>query len=459
MSLYSFYRISKPSQESVPENEIRPKYLSIRNRTFWGVTVAYSLYYVCRMSLSVVKQPLIDEGVLTAGQLGVIGSALLFVYAVGKFMNGFIADYCNIRRFMFTGLAISAGINLLMGILGIVDSMVALPLSVIFILFTLLWGVNGWMQSMGSPPGVISLSRWFPQSKRGTFYSIFSASPYLGEFISFILTGLIVGAFGWQWGFVVAAAAGGAGTVLILLTVSDTPESQGLPSIQQLSGEQVKTVDKMPTRELQKMIFKHPGIWVIALSSAFIYITKYAIAGWGVLFLQKERAFSLEQATQIIAFSAVFGVLGTVLAGWLSDRVVNSDRIRPAILSGAVSFVSLALFLFAGGGYMMNILYVSVFSLSIGVLYCIVAGLMAVDIVPRKATGAALGIVGISSYIAAGLQDITSGYLIQYNTAQVNGADVYDFGPVSYFWLAAALVSFVLPVLNWKKMKNQTINE
>ena len=454
MSLYSFYRISKPSGETVPENEIRPRYLSIRNRTFWGVTVAYSLYYVCRMSLSVVKQPLIDEGVLTAGQLGVIGSALLFVYAVGKFLNGFIADYCNIRRFMFTGLAVSAAINLLMGILGIVNGYTAIPLSVIFILFAVLWGLNGWMQSMGSPPGVISLSRWFPQSRRGTFYSIFSASPYLGEFISFILTGLIVGAFGWQWGFVVAAAAGGAGALLILLTVSDTPESQGLPSIQQLSGESVKPVDKMPTRELQKMIFRHPGIWVIALSSAFIYITKYAIAGWGVLFLQKERAFSLEQATQIIAFSAVFGVLGTVLAGWLSDRVFRSDRIRPAILSGAVSSVALALFLFAGGGYVMNVLYVSVFSLSIGVLYCIVAGLMAVDIVPRKATGAALGIVGISSYVAAGLQDITSGYLIQYNTVRVDGMDVYDFGPVSYFWLAAALVSFILPVMNWKKMKN-----
>ncbi|MBO5807721.1 MAG: MFS transporter [Bacteroidales bacterium] len=454
MSLYSFYRISKPSGETVPENEIRPRYLSIRNRTFWGVTVAYSLYYVCRMSLSVVKQPLIDEGFLTAGQLGVIGSALLFVYAVGKFLNGFIADYCNIRRFMFTGLAASAAINLLMGILGIVNGYTAIPLSVIFILFAVMWGLNGWMQSMGSPPGVISLSRWFPQSRRGTFYSIFSASPYLGEFISFILTGLIVGAFGWQWGFVVAAAAGGAGALLILLTVSDTPESQGLPSIQQLSGEDVKPVDKMPTRELQKMIFKHPGIWVIALSSAFIYITKYAIAGWGVLFLQKERAFSLEQATQIIAFSAVFGVLGTVLAGWLSDRVFRSDRIRPAILSGAVSFVALALFLYAGGGYVMNILYVSVFSLSIGVLYCIVAGLMAVDIVPRKATGAALGIVGISSYVAAGLQDITSGYLIQYNTVRVDGIDVYDFGPVSYFWLAAALVSFILPVMNWKKMKN-----
>lgn len=454
MSLYSFYRISKPAQETVPENEVRSKYTTLRNKTFWGVTVAYSMYYVCRMSLSVVKQPLIDEGVLTAGQLGVIGSALLFVYAVGKFLNGFIADYCNIRRFMFTGLAISAAVNLLMGIVGVVNGFMAIPASLIFFLFVVLWGMNGWMQSMGSPPGVISLSRWFPQSKRGTFYSFFSASPYLGEFVSFILTGLIVGAFGWQWGFVVAAVAGASGALLILLTVSDTPESKGLPSIQQLSGEPVKQVDKMPTRELQRMIFRHPGIWIIALSSAFIYITKYAIAGWGVLFLQKERAFTLEQATQIIAFSAVLGVLGTVLAGWLSDRIFNSDRIKPAILSGVVAFISLAFFLFAGGGYMMNIVYVSVFSLSMGVLYCIVAGLMAVDIVPRKATGAALGIVGISSYVAAGLQDITSGYLIQYNTVQVDGVDVYDFGPVSCFWLLAALISFILPVLNWKKMKN-----
>ena len=101
----------------------------------------------------------------------------------------------------------------------------------------------------------------------------------------------------------------------------------------------------------------------------------------------------------------------------------------------------------------MNIFYVSLFSLAVGVLYCIVAGLMAVDIVPRKATGAALGVVGISSYVAAGLQDITSGYLIQCNTTVENGVDVYDFGPVSWFWLVAALISFILPVLNWKKMK------
>jgi OPA family sugar phosphate sensor protein UhpC-like MFS transporter len=451
MGLYSFYRISKPSAGKVPQGKVAAEYKALRNRTFWGATVAYSLYYVCRMSLSVVKQPLIDEGVLSAGQLGLIGSALLFVYALGKFMNGFIADYCNVRRFMATGLFISALVNLLLGAVGFIKG---LPAGLVFMVFAVLWGVNGWMQSMGAPPGVISISRWFPRSKRGTYYSIFSATPYLGEFLSFIMTGVIVGALGWQYGFVVAAAAGLIGSLVILLFVSDTPESKGLPSVYELSGEEMKKEDKMPTRELQKLVIKHPGIWIIALSSAFIYITKYAIAGWGVLFLQKARGFSLEDATQIIAFSAAFGVVGTILAGWLSDKVFAGDRVKPAILSGMLSFIALALFLFTEGGFMMNIFYVSLFSLAVGVLYCIVAGLMAVDIVPRKATGAALGVVGISSYVAAGLQDITSGYLIQYNTRQVGGVDVYDFGPVSWFWLVAALVSFILPVLNWKKMKN-----
>ncbi len=455
MGLYSYYRISKPSAETVEPDKVEETYRSLRRRTFWGATTAYSLYYVCRMSLSVVKQPLIDEGVLTAGELGLVGSALLFVYAVGKFVNGFIADYCNIRRFMATGLFVSALVNLLMGVLGIFNGLAGLPSLLIFISFAILWGLNGWVQSMGSPPGVISLSRWFPQSQRGTYYSMFSSSPYIGEFLSFIITGLVVGALGWEYGFIVAAVAGLVGSLIILLFVSDTPESQGLPPVQTLSGEKMTIQDKMPTKELQKLILKHPGIWVIALSSAFIYITKYAIAGWGVLFLQKARGFSLEDATQIIAFSAAFGVLGTVLAGWLSDRVFRSDRVKPAVLSGVLSFASLALFLFIGGGFVLNIFYVSLFSLSVGVLYCIVAGLMAVDIVPRKATGAALGVVGISSYVAAALQDITSGYLIQGSMKELEGADIYDFGPVSWFWLAAALISVVLPVLNWKKMKKQ----
>ena len=452
MSLYKYFRISKPAPDRVPGDRVDAEYRRVRSRTFWGASVVYSLYYVCRMTLSVVKQPLIDGGVLSASDLGLIGSALLLVYAFGKFVNGFIADYCNIRRFMAAGLFISAAVNLVMGLLGFFGRAVSVPGIVMMAVFFILWGANGWVQSMGAPPGIINLSRWFPLSKRGTYYSIFSSTPYIGKFLTFILTGVIVGALGWEWGFIFAAAAGFAGTAISLVFISDTPESKGLPSIQELSGEKPVKTDSMPTRELQKIVLRHPGIWIIALSSAFVYITQYAISGWGVLFLQKAKDFSLQGATQIIAFSEAFGVAGTIFAGWLSDTVFRGDRVKPVLISGIFCCASLLLFLFTGGGYLMNILYVSVFSLFIGVLYCIVAGLMAVDIVPRKATGAALGIVGISSYVAAAIQDVVTGYLIE------GGADkAYDFTSAAIFWTAACILSFVLPVLNWRSMMKKVV--
>ncbi|MCR2031491.1 MFS transporter, partial [Alistipes timonensis] len=77
---------------------------------------------------------------------------------------------------------------------------------------------------------------------------------------------------------------------------------------------------------------------------------------------------------------------------------------------------------------------------------------MAVDIVPRKATGAALGIVGMASYCAAGIQDVASGWLIDANiSVTADGARHYDFGPVAFFWIAASVISFILPLLNRKK--------
>ena len=451
---YRYFRISKPSAERVPEEKVDSTYRRLRSQTVWGVTVAYSLFYVCRMTLSIVKQPLIDGDIFNTGQLGLIGSALLFVYAVGKFINGFIADYCNIRRFMAIGLFISALVNLIIGILGFATDWIRISPAVMFLTFAVLWGINGWMQSMGSPPGVISLSRWFPLKERGTWYSIFSATPYLGKSLSFWLIGIVVGWFGWQYGFIFASVAGFAGALLVAFSVSDTPESKGLPSIQELNGENREKTDSMPTKVLQKYVFKNPGIWVIALSSAFVYITQYAVSGWGVLFLQKSKDFSDIAASDIIAFSEIFGIAGTVCAGWLSDKLFKGNRVNPVILSGVVCLASLGLFLFTEGSAVMNIIYVSMFSISIGVVFCIVAGLMALDIVPRKATGSALGIVGISSYVAAGIQDVVSGFMIRQDAS---GA--WDFGPVSYFWMAACLASFLLPVYGWKYMKKKVVQD
>ena len=75
MGLYSFYRISKPSKETVVKERVGREYKKLRSQTFWGATAAYSLFYLCRLSMGVVKKPLIDEGLFSAADLGVIASA------------------------------------------------------------------------------------------------------------------------------------------------------------------------------------------------------------------------------------------------------------------------------------------------------------------------------------------------------------------------------------------------
>jgi len=121
-------------------------------------------------------------------------------------------------------------------------------------------------------------------------------------------------------------------------------------------------------------------------------------------------------------------------------------------VAGILEAIALALFLYGGPERWVNILAMVLFGVAIGVLISFLGGLMAVDLVPRKATGAALGIVGMASYAAAGLQNVITGWLL--DTHATDG--VHDFSHVSIFWLGAAIISFLLPVLNWRR-KQQVI--
>lgn len=459
--ILSFYRTSAPSAEKVPAGQVEGRYKKLRIQAFIAGTLGYSLYYVCRTSLNVMKQPIIDSGFLNATQLGLIGACLYWAYAAGKFVNGFLADHSNIRKFMATGLVVSAAANAVMGILGMNSSGAGVASSVMFVTFAVMWALNGWAQSMGAAPAIISLSRWFPLNIRGTFYGFFSASHNFGEGLSFIFVSLLVSAAGWQWGFFGAAIAGAVGVMLILFWLHDTPESKGLPSIEVLAGEtsaakeSEETVSKDDSGRIQRAVLRNPGVWILALSSAFMYMSRYAINEWGMFFLQKVKGFGLEEAAMIIAVNTVAGIAGTVFSGWFSDKVFKGDRKYPAFAAGILESLALILFLYGGDSWFVNVLAMALFGIAIGVLICFVGGLMAVDLVPRKATGAALGIVGLASYIAAGLMNIISGWLIDGNavTDALTGETVYDFTYVSIFWVGAAIIATLLPVLNWRRKK------
>ena len=447
MSLLSFFRKSEPAVLFGGDDAARMKlYRRLRFQSFLAGTVGYSLYYVCRTSLNVVKKPILESGALDASQLGLIGSALLFAYAIGKFVNGFLADHSNIKRFMAAGLCVSTVANLLVGVLGFANGGGFVGNMTLFAAFAVMWGLNGWAQSMGAPPAIIALSRWYPLSIRGTYYGFFSASHNLGEFLSFLFVGAVVGIFGWQWGFVGSSVAGAVGVVIILFLLHDTPESKGLPPIGVLTGEESEEQSRKhgSTSELQRSVIRNPFVWILALSSAFMYVSRYAINGWGVLFLQEVKGYSLATATQVISVNALLGIIGTVFSGWLSDRLFHGRRNVLAFGFGVLNTLALTLFLYSGNGMFVNLLAMVLFGMAIGVLICFLGGLMAIDIVPREATGAALGIVGMASYVGAGLQDIVSGWLIDSGKTLVDGVVRYDFGTAALFWIAASALSFIL---------------
>ena len=173
-------------------------------------------------------------------------------------------------------------------------------------------------------------------------------------------------------------------------------------------------------------------------------------AAIGVDELFGEKGYSTLDASFIISICPVCGIVGTIFSGVISDKLFGGRRNVPALIFGLMNVLALSLFLLVPGvHFWIDVLAMVLFGLGIGVLICFLGGLMAVDIAPRNASGAALGVVGIASYIGAGLQDVMSGVLIEGQKTVQNGVDVYDFTYINWFWIGAALLSVFFALLVW----------
>jgi MFS transporter, OPA family, sugar phosphate sensor protein UhpC len=428
-----------PIQRETDAAKVDLLFKKYRWSVFLSTTIGYAVYYVCRLSINVMKKPIIDEGIFSETQLGIIGSALFFSYAVGKLVNGFFADHVNVRRFMAIGLFISAIVNLVLGS------------QLLFIVFAVLWGINGWFQAIGSTTCVVGLVRWFSKKERGTYYGLGSASLSMGEVYTFLVTSLIVTSFGWRFGFWASGIFGLLGAVLILKFFHDTPESKGLmPVAEYKSDYEEKPIKENSIAALQFGLLKNPALWILGLSSMFIYIVRYSINSWGILFLQTQKSYSSLQASSIISISSIFGLLGTMSSGLISDRIFKAQRNIPALIFGIMNIISLVLFLLVPKGYFwIDVSSMVLFGMSIGVLVCYLGGLMALDIAPKKASGAVMGMIGVTSYFGAGIQDIVSGYLIEHNKVIVNGISMYNFSSINIFWIGSAILSTLMVLLVW----------
>ena len=95
---------------------------------------------------------------------------------------------------------------------------------------------------------------------------------------------------------------------------------------------------------------------------------------------------------------------------------------------------------------------VAVFGFALGVILSFVGGLLAVDLCPRKATGAAMGVIGLMAYGGAALQELVNGFLMDSTKIVVNGVTTYNFDTLIMFWIGsvAVMTALIVPTL-WAK--------
>jgi MFS transporter, OPA family, sugar phosphate sensor protein UhpC len=454
MLIPKFIRTGEEKPLIKDEKKIDSLYTHARWSVIISMIVGYGFYYVCRMALSVIKEPAINSGSLTATQLGVIGSVLSLVYAFGKLTNGFIADRCNIKKFLAIGLFASALINLILGFY------------VGFTFFAIMWGINGWFQSMGSAPCVVSLSQWYSCKEKSTWYGIWSIAHYIGEAATFIGTAFLIVHFGWKNVFTWIGVAGIVVAYLTYKFMYDRPEVYGLPNVADYKNDHPVVKEENKTHKLtiwetQLLVIKNPYVWLIALSAMCMGIVRYAINSWGILFLQETQSISLLTAGSLLAITPIMGGLGSFFSGIISDKVFKARHAVTTSFFSALMVLFIVLFCYGPGGTLLLGVYLAGFGFSMGVLLCFIGGMLAVGISTTKATGAAMGMIGFLAYLGAFAQDIINGILIQHSQhiekihtlTGIKDVTVYNFDVVKIFWITTSVLMllFILPTIAAKK--------
>lgn len=421
------------------ETEINRIYKKKRWNIIISLILGYGFFYTCRLGLSVAKKPILDAGVLTVSEMGIIGSVLLYVYAVGKFTNGILSDHANIKRFMSIALIFSAVINILFG------------LTSLFIVFVILWGLNGWFQSIGSAPSVVSICQWYSNKERGTYYGVWAGAHNIGEGLTFIGTAFLVSSLGWRAGFI------GPGIICIFVglvlyqTLADRPQTYGLPHVADFkkdysAGKPVKE----SVSKLQKQVLRNPYVWILGISSALMYVVRYAINNWAILFLQESKNYELVEASFVMGAYPIMGFIGASLSGFFSDKLFNSKRNIPTLLYGIIQTSGvILLYITPPGNEWIDLIAMGLFGFGVGGLIVFLAGLIAVDITPKATAGTVKGLIGMFSYIGAATQDWISGFLIDGSKVVVNGANVYDFKGAFIFWIGSSILSMLLALTVW----------
>lgn len=426
------------------EEEVQKSYAHWRLRMFYSCFIGYTVFYLCKKNIAVALPGLSHDLGYTNTELGLLGSSLYLTYAIGKFINGVIADSSDVRKFMPTALILSAVANLCLLISSLLItpghvSFFGLPSSTVLLwLLAFFWGANGWFQSAGFPAVAKSLTYWFSNSERGTKWSLWSCSHQVGTFLSVIVSGFLVAHYGWKMAFLAPSLLAIVVGLWLFNRLRDKPQSLGLPCVEKFRNEPIKETGEETDNRTYGQIFKenilcNKTIWLLAIAYIFVYVIRFGAEDWMVKYLTEAKKNSMELATLKLGFLPLFGIAGTILAGVISDKLFKGQRAPVNLIYLAGVAISLILLKFNTISNLDFVLIGMVGAFTYGP-QMMIGGLCAVESSSKKVASAATGFTGTFGYIGAILSATGTGIVL----------DKFHWDGAIWYWVASALICIVI---------------
>lgn len=398
------FNIFKPATHKplLPQGEIDKEYKKLRLQVFIGIFIGYAAYYFVRKNFSFAVKDLQDIYGYSKAELGFAMSAISIAYGLSKFLMGNVSDRSNARYFLATGLILSSLTMVFMGTSAFATSSIA-------IMFILLF-INGWVQGMGWPACGRVMVHWYSTKERGTAMSIWNLAHNVGGFLVGPLAILGVELFmDWNARLYFPGLAAIAVALISLILVKDTPQSCGLPPIEQYMDDYPKTYNASQEKELTakqiffQHIFNNRLLWFIAIANAFVYLVRNGIINWAPTYLQEAKFFSASEAAWSASIYELAAIPGTLLCGIMSDKIFKGRRAPVTIIFMAITLLAVLSYWLAptDNKWLINISLWTIGFLIYGPVMLI--GVQALDLVPKKAAGTAAGLTGLFGYFIGDL--------------------------------------------------------
>lgn len=430
-----------PHKTILPSTKIDSTYKRLRLQVFLGIFIGYAGYYLVRKVFSLAMPDLVALG-YSKTQLGFALSGVSIAYGLSKFIMGNVSDRSNARNFMTVGLVLSAFTMIVMGILPVATSSIA-------IMFALLM-MNGWFQGMGWPASGRVMVHWFSIRERGTKMSIWNVAHNVGGGIIGPLAILGFAIFA-DWhaklyfpGFIALAVA-----LITWFLLRDTPQSCGLPNIEAYKNDYPDSYSEKFEEEISakeiffKYIFKNKLLWSIAFANAFVYLVRYGVLDWAPLYLEESKGFSIQETGWAYFAYEWAGIPGTLLCGYLSDKVFKGKRAPVSIIYMLLVMVSLFMYWSSESILANSIALILIGFLIYGPVMLI--GVHALDLVPKKAAGTAAGLTGLFGYLGGALfANIAMGAVV----------DKWDWSGGFVVLIGSCVISIALLALSWYHESN-----